>query len=191
MIVKGAIHFFAEHGFEGGTADLAARLGITQPLLYRYFESKEALIDRVYAEIYPAKWHPDWDQLVVDASRSLRDRLIRFYEAYSVTMLGYEHVRLFIFSGLNGLAFGRDYFDGFEERVVLRLARAVNQQNGRSTRARPSKAIIEAVWSLHAAIFYIGFQRWVYAREAPMDMRSLIELKVDLFLDGISSLKSR
>ncbi|MEP4193996.1 MAG: helix-turn-helix domain-containing protein, partial [Sneathiella sp.] len=50
LIVEEAITFFAEHGLEGKTRDLAKRLGITQPLLYRYFPSKEKLIERVYQE---------------------------------------------------------------------------------------------------------------------------------------------
>ena len=36
-IVRGAISFFAQVGFEGGTRELAERLGVTQPLLYRVF----------------------------------------------------------------------------------------------------------------------------------------------------------
>ena len=43
QIVAEAVRFFAETGFEGQTRELAARLGITQPLLYRYFPTKEAL----------------------------------------------------------------------------------------------------------------------------------------------------
>ncbi|WP_455722275.1 TetR family transcriptional regulator [Xanthobacter autotrophicus] len=50
-IVAGAVAFFAEHGFDGATRDLARRLGITQPLLYRYFPGKDALLDRVYQEV--------------------------------------------------------------------------------------------------------------------------------------------
>ena len=40
--VAKATEFFAEEGFGGGTRDLARRLGVTQPLLYRYFPSKDA-----------------------------------------------------------------------------------------------------------------------------------------------------
>ena len=191
LIVKEAVGFFAEHGFAGGTAELAARVGMTQPLLYRYFPSKEALIERVYAELYPAKWEPTWDRLVVDSHYPLRDRLIRFYTAYTETMLRYEHVRLFLFSGLNGLSFGREYFDEFEQRVIVRFARAVDYENGLSAKSKPREAAIQAVWGLHASIFYTAFQRWVYTRETDMDSTALIELKVDLFLKGIGSLLNR
>ena len=43
-IIHKAADFFAEQGFEGGTRDLASNLGVSQPLLYRYFSSKEELI---------------------------------------------------------------------------------------------------------------------------------------------------
>ena len=52
LIVDEAVKFFAEVGFEGQTRALAQRLGVTQPLLYRYFPDKEALIDRVYREVF-------------------------------------------------------------------------------------------------------------------------------------------
>ncbi len=39
-----AIEFFAQEGFESSTRELARRLGVTQPLLYRYFPSKSDLI---------------------------------------------------------------------------------------------------------------------------------------------------
>ena len=47
--VAKATEFFSEQGFGGGTRDLARRLGVTQPLLYRYFPSKDDLIREVIA----------------------------------------------------------------------------------------------------------------------------------------------
>jgi AcrR family transcriptional regulator len=51
-IVDGAIQFFAEVGFDGGLRELAQRLGITHQNLFRYFPAKDALIDRVYKDVY-------------------------------------------------------------------------------------------------------------------------------------------
>jgi AcrR family transcriptional regulator len=51
QIVDGAIDYFAEVGFDGGTRNLAARLGVTQPLLYRYFPAKEDLMRAVYKRL--------------------------------------------------------------------------------------------------------------------------------------------
>src|ERR1700739_1778532 len=58
IIAREAVSFFAEHGVAGQTRELAKRLRITQPLLYRYFPSKEALIERVYQEVFVGRWKP-------------------------------------------------------------------------------------------------------------------------------------
>jgi len=50
--VAKATEFFSEEGFGGGTRALARRLGVTQPLLYRYFPSKDDLIKEVYRTVY-------------------------------------------------------------------------------------------------------------------------------------------
>jgi AcrR family transcriptional regulator len=61
-----AIDFFAEEGFESSTRGLARKLGVTQPLLYRYFPSKEDLISEVYDAVYVQRWQPEWGELLAD-----------------------------------------------------------------------------------------------------------------------------
>jgi AcrR family transcriptional regulator len=48
LIVQKAIKYFATHGFGASTRDLAKEIGVSQPLLNRYFPNKEALADRVF-----------------------------------------------------------------------------------------------------------------------------------------------
>src|SRR6201994_4183256 len=81
--VAKATEFFTEEGFGGGTRDLARRLGVTQPLLYRYFPSKDDLIKGVYRTVYLEPLDTSWDKLLSDRSRPLRDRLQEFYRAYT------------------------------------------------------------------------------------------------------------
>src|SRR6478736_7326055 len=81
-IVRGAVGFFAEFGFEGQTRELATRLGITQPLLYRYFPTKDALVERVYEEVFLRRWNPFWEELIVDRNKPLNTRLGEFYHDY-------------------------------------------------------------------------------------------------------------
>jgi AcrR family transcriptional regulator len=47
-IVSKVTEFFSEERFGGGMRELARRLGVTQPLLCRYFSSKDDLIKEVY-----------------------------------------------------------------------------------------------------------------------------------------------
>src|SRR5688572_10622848 len=65
-IAEGAIRYFSEVGFGGSMRDLAKRLGISHALLFRYFPTKEALVDRVYDEVFLGRWNDEWDALLGD-----------------------------------------------------------------------------------------------------------------------------
>ena len=82
LILAGAIDYFAEYGFTGKTRELSDRLGITQPLLYRYFPSKQVLMEEVFEIIFLDSWRTDWDALIRDESTPLIKRLTHFYQQY-------------------------------------------------------------------------------------------------------------
>jgi len=75
-IAAAAVAFFAEVGFDGDTRELARRLGVTQSLIFRYFPSKAALIERVYQEVYVGRWNPYWETIIADRSVPLQDRYV-------------------------------------------------------------------------------------------------------------------
>jgi len=77
QILKGAIRFFAAHGFSGQTRELANELGISKGLLYRYFPSKEALIESVYQEVFLRRWSPTWQSVLTDRNRPLIEQIGR------------------------------------------------------------------------------------------------------------------
>lgn len=188
VIVKEAVKFFAEFGFEGQTRELARRLGITQPLLYRYFATKDALVERVYQEVFLRRWNPFWDELIVDRSRPLRERLVTFYQDYARVILTYEWVRLFMFSGLKGLDFNTRYLDLLRRRVFTILISEFRHEFGRPPiETTPvTEMEVEAVWSLHAAIFYLGVRKFIY--DMPVGpLEPIIEMKVRSFVDGIGA----
>ncbi len=60
QIVEAAAAFFAERGFEGQTRELAKTMGITHSAIFRYFSSKDALIERVYEHVFISRWNPEW-----------------------------------------------------------------------------------------------------------------------------------
>lgn len=184
QIVEKAIEHFATHGFSGSTRELARQIGVTQPLLYRYFPSKEALIDRVYDEIYT--WNPDWEKLIADRTVSLQDRLVAFYRAYAQTILRREWIRTFIFAGLSREGFNTRYLSRLRERVFLPVLRELRHEYDIATPATEAQrnAEIELVWSLHASIFYLGVRKWVYGLPVPDDLDTEIERLIDAFLNG-------
>ncbi|HEF5153441.1 bacterial regulatory s, tetR family protein [Burkholderia multivorans] len=184
QIVEKAIEHFATHGFSGSTRELARQIGVTQPLLYRYFPSKEALIDRVYDEIYT--WNPDWEKLIADRTVPLQERLVAFYRAYAQTILRREWIRTFIFAGLSREGFNTRYLSRLRERVFLPVLRELRHEYALPTPTSEAQrnAEIELVWSLHASIFYFGVRKWVYGLPVPDDLDTEIERLIDAFLNG-------
>ncbi len=183
-ILQGAIAFFAEHGFDGSTRDLAARIGITQPLLYRYFPSKEALLDRVYQEVYLTPWRSDWSAALQDRALPLEARLTRFYRDYARVVLTYEWIRLFMFAGLKGLDFNARYLSFLRGAAFDVVVREIRHEHGLPEDAPVREAEVELVWGLHAAIFYLGVRRFIYGMPLPEDLDADIALRVRAFLHG-------
>jgi AcrR family transcriptional regulator len=187
LIVEAAVRFFAEHGFEGQTRKLAASLGITQPLLYRYFPSKEALIERVYQEVFIGWWNPDWETWLERHEQPAADRLSRFYKDYARILLAPDYFKLFILSGLKGLAFNTRHIENLRKRIFPRvvetLRRAYKMPSCQKVPATETE--IELVWGLHAAILNLGVRRWIHGLPLPSDLDKDIETKVQAFLNGV------
>ena len=180
LIVDEAIRFFAEVGFEGQTRALAERLGVTQPLLYRYFPDKSSLIDRVYQEVYLNRWNPAWDSLITDRSRPLKDRLKIFYRQFYDNYYTYEGVRIFLFAGLKGLDLNTKGIQELMHRAVLPICGEIRHQAGlpSPTEAPLLPAEIETYWSMHSHFFYRSVRQHVYGLPITDDLDKTIDLHV-------------
>ena len=128
--IRKAAEFFAEEGFGGGTRELASKLGVTQPLLYRYFPSKDELIQAVYRSVYLDRWKPEWDELLGDRSKPIRLRLQQFYEAYTDAIFTREWIRIYLFSGLKGVEINRWYVGVVESRILNRIVEEYRHEAG-------------------------------------------------------------
>ena len=117
-ILSEAIIFFAEHGFEAQTRDLASRIGVSQALIYRYFPSKADLINTVYQRVYMSHWNPFWETLLSDRRIPLEKRLKEFYKSYLSTFDDYAWIRVSVYSGLRGNNLVSRYIDMVIERVI-------------------------------------------------------------------------
>ncbi len=182
--LAGAVELFSEVGFEAGTRDLAVRLGVTQPLLYRYFPSKNDLIAAVYQEIYVDRWRAEWNVLLTDESRPLRDRLVDFYEAYTDTIFTREWLRIYLFAGLRGVDINKRYVALVEQRVFEPIVQALRRERGAPTEAPASPEEIEHCWTLHGGVFYYGVRKHIFGFEMAVDKSRMIENALDAFIAG-------
>lgn len=173
QIVAGAVTFFSEHGLDGQLRDLAKQLGITHTLLYHYFPTKQALIERVYAEIFEGRWKPEWGVLLDDKKLDVEIKLTRFYSDYAKVILQSDWVRIFVFSGLSDRYITNRYFSLLREKLFPRLVRETRKYRGVPSRSKPSGRELELLIGLHGNIFYMGIRRWIYG-QAVHDMQSVV-----------------
>lgn len=186
FILEEAVRFFAEHGFEGQTRELAKRIGITHSAIYRHFPSKEALIERVYEHIFVSRWNPDWATLITDRSRSLHDRLTEFYLQYVERVFHYDWVRIFVFSGLRGFDITQRYLDIVRREVIEPACLELRHELGLpgSDGERPSERETELLWGLHGRIFYLAIRRFVYRTPTPESLEDAVRDGVTSFIVG-------
>lgn len=187
QILDAAIGYFAEVGFDGGTRELARRLGVTQPLIYRYFPSKEDLVRAVYEDVYLNQWQPDWELLLADRHKPIRERLIGFYECYTATIFTPAWLRIYLFAGLRGLEINHWWMTFVEHHLLRRIAEAVRVAAGLPSVEESPIGLeeLELYWMFHGGIFYYGLRREVYRRPPAVPLGTFIAGSVDALLAGL------
>jgi AcrR family transcriptional regulator len=189
--VAKATEFFAEEGFGGGTRDLAHRLGVTQPLLYRYFPSKDDLIREVYRTVFLEPLDAGWEKLLADRSRPLRDRLQEFYRAYTSVLFSRKWIRIYLYSGLKGLGINRWYVGIVRDKILTRIIRECRHEAGLPVQSKPSAAEIELAWVFHSGIFYYGVRKYIFGAPVLEDREQMISDALDAFLAGYARVFGR
>lgn len=189
MIVEAATRFFAENGFEGQTRELAKTMRITHAAIFRYFPSKEALIERVYEHVYVTRWDASWGGLIRDRSLSIEERLTLFYCAYAARIFDYDWVRIFIHAGLKGNGITPRYLKLVREQLILPACEELRVAFGVEDGGAPiSEREEETLWALHGKIFYLAIRKFVYGAQTPEKVEGIVTDDVRVFVRGVRSL---
>jgi len=185
-IAQAAVAFFAEVGFDGDTRELARRMDVTQSLIFRYFPSKAALIDRVYQEVYVGRWNTYWEAIIADRSMPLQERLLRFYKDYARVALTYDWVRIFMFSGLRGENINTRYLEFLRSRVLEPIAKELRVELGLPgfEEAPLTEEEVELIWGINARVFYLGQRLWIFNAPLTLDIDQIIDQTITSYLAG-------
>ncbi len=185
-IAQAAVAFFAEVGFDGDTRELARRMGVTQSLIFRYFPSKAALIERVYQEVYVGRWNSYWESIIADRSISLQTRLLRFYKDYARVALTYDWVRIFMFSGLRGENINTRYLEFLRSRVLEPIAKELRAELGLPgfEEVPLTEEEVELIWGINARVFYLGQRLWIFNAPLTLDIDEIIDQTITSYLAG-------
>jgi len=187
-IVRAAIGYFCEVGHAGTTHELARRIGISQPLLYRYFPTKQSLLDRVYVELHRECWRPEWRERLLARAPDLAQRLKDFYLDYMSRVYQRQWIRIFLFTALYGEERQRNesYVALLERDVIGPIAVATRRGRtpGTPDDAPLSPAERELAWTLHGGAFFLGFRREVIGDEQRFSLERAISILVCRHLGG-------
>ncbi|WP_419760381.1 TetR/AcrR family transcriptional regulator [Acidisoma sp.] len=193
QIVRGAIAFFADEGLGGNTRELAERLNITQPLIYKYFPTKNDLIERVFQEVFFDRFDPRWSDLITDGSRPIIDRLKQFYREYSQATYTYEWIRLYMSAALMGRDLNARYIGQVEQRILLPLCGEIRIYCGLPGHSviPISRTELDHVWIFHGGFFYYAMRKHIYHVVTTEDFDVLVERAATTMLEGVRSMTSR
>lgn len=185
LIVKEAIAFFSEVGLSGDTTALAARMKVAQPLLYRYFASKDALIARVFEEIFLSNWNPLWEEMLTDPKVEIEQRLLNFHMDFARIQLSRERVRLSLFFALSGWDMS-PYLKLMRNQVYVPIAAGLRQYAGEpDIRKRPLRDLeVEIAKLAIEKIQYYGIRKWVYELPSMPAIQPLIETSIEALLSS-------
>lgn len=182
MLVRKAADFFSKEGFDAGTRVLAQQMGITQPLIYRYFDSKDDLINEVYRHVYVGQWQDSWTEELQDRARPLRDRLMDFYASYCPAIFNERWMRIFFFAGLKGLDINTRYINRVAERLLRPICHEIRAELGYKTDAPITEEELELVWLMHGMVFYQGIREKIYHTVEAVNYEFVVQTAVDMYL---------
>jgi len=184
-ILAAACGFFADVGFAGTTRALADSLGVRQALLYRYFHSKEALVEAVFQRVFMQRWTRDFAAVLADRSQPLEDRLVTVYQGYAAQDDGLA-MRLFLRAALDGFALPPRRGAMLTTQIFEPLAAELRHECRLPDLARipmtPDER--ELVMMLHGAVMFRGMREHIYRQQVGDDAETVFRLYARTFLTG-------
>jgi len=182
-IIQTAIRLFAQNGFRGTTTrELAQAVGVSEPVLYQHFPSKsdlyKAIIEALMERVEEVPW--DGAGLPLDQYlRGLAGGILNFYETHS------DHVRILLYSGLEGHELSRI----FHERHACNVVDALSQGMRRRAEDGAIRPDLDPVLTARAFLMMIGDvglkKILVPGEQTDEERERLVDHMVNIFLNGI------
>jgi len=185
--VDAAIKLFSEKGFRGTTTrELAAEVGVSEPVLYQHFATKSDL----YAAIIETK-SLEVQRITADvqAYLELGDDVAFFTHLANVILDFHEHdpgyLRLLLFSALER----HELADRFNERQAHGFTQAVIGYIERRAQDGALRVTIDpalVAMSFIGMVAHYGLDCMLAAKgESPKDRQTVVDGMVNIFLQGI------
>lgn len=186
QILDKAADFFSQYGLTAQTRGLAAACGISQRLLYRYFPTKEVLLDEVYRSAIAGPFKAVWFSELADRNKSLEDRLIYFYKDYFATIFTSRWLRLFMYASLAEVGMAPNYTSSMILQLLeMIVVEAAREQDVAIPFAKDVQH--EIGWTLHGALSHYAIRRHIYGFTQHVPEDTVVAVHVAHFLAGFRS----
>jgi AcrR family transcriptional regulator len=189
MIIDAAISFFARNGLSAQIRDLAKNIGVSQALIFKYFESKENLVECVYKEIFLDHWNGAWESELKDRKVPFRERLTRFYLQYMDVINDYNWIRICFQASLSNEDLTRRYINEYLNTVLETIALEVRAEGGSNSKAKPTAWEMEKAWIAHSCIAYYSVRNNVHQTSVMADPCEYVCRIIDTVLPGLTGEK--
>ena len=186
-IVDAAIKLFSEKGFRGTTTrELAAAVGVSEPVLYQHFQTKSDLYAAIIIKTKSQDAQRFTEELEIYLAGAddrgfftfLANQILDFYEKDPT------YLRLLLFSALER----HELKDRFHDRKAQGAMRAIAGYIGRRVR----QGVFRSMDPTFLALSFMGMvahygQDRLFSEhsEWPADRRDVVDGMVTIFLDGI------
>ncbi|GLK68636.1 TetR/AcrR family transcriptional regulator [Hansschlegelia plantiphila] len=193
QIVQAACRFFADNGFSGPTRDLAASIGVTQALLYRYFDSKTALIEAVFAEVFRNHWSVGaLEGFRASAGEPMAERVASVY-ARMLPQMSCTATRLFFRAGLD--SYSEPIYHGSMRNWPVWTAMLENWRCEEGLPPLAGKPLMEGertlMLALHHAMVTIRVREYIFHTPRTLDDADDIAQVAETYDAGIRAVLRR
>jgi AcrR family transcriptional regulator len=175
-ILEAALELFAEHGFATTVQAIADRVGVTQPLIHRYFPTKATLFEMIREQLLHDHWNAQWRRMLTDRSRPLPERLNGFYETYLPIVYRRVWYRGFLHVAVQDGTFAQIYLKKVERDLLGTMLQETRHHLGLPERSDVAfhERELELTWGMHSTFVYIGMRKFIYNLPLPDDLASVI-----------------
>lgn len=187
-IIRAAVGIFSQRGFRGATTrEIAAAVGVSEPVLYQHFETKRDLYTAIIDHKFQQGAH-EFETLLAEATRSNDD--YAFFQTLADIILRWfvedpDYVRLLLYSALEGHEIAKICY---EQQAVHLHSQVAGYLRGRMQQG----AVRESLDPLTAADAFIcmivHFAQAGILHGFPMgpEPTQFITTAVDIFVRGIA-----
>lgn len=188
-IVREAVRLFAERGFRGATTrELAAAVGVSEPVLYEHFRTKREL----YEAILDVKSREGVDRFAALTGAHLDGGDDRgFFEGLADVVLDFyksnpDYVRLLLFSALESHELGEMFYLRHRKIFLGPVTGYIERRAGEGA-FRKVDALL-AARAFAGMVAHIGQQLVLFPKIAPrIGRKRLVRVLVAIFLEGLAA----